>query len=346
MVVDDLGAIGLTVVTGAGTAASAISAVIPGSPRPYGVISVYATRPRAFRSEDAQFVDALASVLAGAIQRDRTEERFRRFLEAAPDAIIVVDRYGQLVSANAQAEVLFGYRRDELVGASVEMLVPDHVRDIHARHRNEYVGEPRVRPVGAGSGLVARRSDGSEVPVDIMLSPLEVDDDRLVIAAIRDVTERRRVEAVRDSFLHAVSHELRTPLTTVLGFASLLANDLDTLAPAQVHQLATRLLTNAQRLERLLTASSTSTVWRAASSTLAAARPTSSSWSKASSAPSISKTSTSSSRRRPGAGPSSPPSTPRRSSGSSRTSSSTWPATAPRGRRRRYGSARVATVWC
>jgi len=252
-VVDDLEAVGLVVRVDAAAAASAVSVVIPGSPRPHGTINVYAERPRAFRSEDAQFVDAMASVLAGAIQRARTEERFRRFLEAAPDAIIVVDRYGRLVSANAQAEVLFGYRRDDLVGASIEMLVPDHVRDIHARHRNEYVQEPRVRPMGDGKGLVARRQDGHEVPVDIMLSPLEVDDDQLVIAAIRDVTERRRVEATRDSFLHAVSHELRTPLTTVLGFASLLVNDLDTLAPAQVHELAGRLLVNAQRLERLLT---------------------------------------------------------------------------------------------
>jgi protein-histidine pros-kinase len=231
---------------------SGISVKIPGPVRPFGLLGVYSRDRRRFTSDDTHFLQALANVLAAAIDRERRDERVRAFLEAAPDATIVADRHGRIVSANAQAEVLFGYPRDDLVGMPVEALVPDHVRAVHAAHRARYETEPRTRPMGAGVNLFARRSDGTEVPVDIMLSPVETDDGVLVVAAVRDATERRRAQAVRDSFLHAVSHELRTPLTTVVGFASMLLHDRETLGDDEARDMTRRLLANAQKLERLL----------------------------------------------------------------------------------------------
>jgi signal transduction histidine kinase len=106
--------------------------------------------------------------------------------------------------------------------------------------------------MGEGLELAARRKDGTEVPVDIMLRPLDTDEGPLVVAAVRDVTERRRNEAVRDSFLHAVSHELRTPLTSVIGFSSLLVDRFGDDLHEDAYELAVRIRSSAGRLSRLL----------------------------------------------------------------------------------------------
>ncbi|WP_235609374.1 PAS domain-containing protein, partial [Frankia casuarinae] len=141
--------------------------------------------------------------------RKRAEAKFRGLLEAAPDAIIGVRPDGQIVLVNAQAERLFGYTRDELVGQPVEILIPVGVRAVHPDHRNRYFAAPRPRPMGAGLQLAARRRNGSEFPVEISLSPLETEEGILVSAAVRDVTdrleaqaegERLRVEAQRRNF--------------------------------------------------------------------------------------------------------------------------------------------------
>lgn len=115
-------------------------------------------------------------------------------MDAAPDAMVVVDADGRIVLVNAQAEALFGYDREDLIGRTVEELVPQRFRDRHVDHRNEYLEKPRVRPMGMGLDLFARRKDGSEVPVEISLSPVHTDDGLLVTAAVRDVTERRKAE--------------------------------------------------------------------------------------------------------------------------------------------------------
>lgn len=127
--------------------------------------------------------------------RHRTEAKFQGLLDAAPDAIIAVDADGLIQLINRQAEAMFGYGREHLVGQSLELLIPERVRAQHPAHRDGYFGHPVTRPMGAGLELSARRSDGTEFPVDISLSSLDTEDGRLVTAAVRDVTDRKRSEA-------------------------------------------------------------------------------------------------------------------------------------------------------
>jgi PAS domain S-box-containing protein len=126
----------------------------------------------------------------------RSEQRFRGFLESSPDAVVIVDEVGAIALVNEETEQIFGYRREELVGRQVEMLLPERFRDAHGAHRAGYLADPRTRPMGAGLDLAGLRKDGSEFPVDVSLSSMEMDEGRLVTARVRDITERKREEDV------------------------------------------------------------------------------------------------------------------------------------------------------
>ncbi len=126
--------------------------------------------------------------------RHLDESILRQLLEMAPDAILTVDRDGLILFANSQTEQLFGYRREELLGQTIEILLPEQLREIHQHHRQEYYRAPRTRPMGIGLELWARRKDGTEFPVEISLSPLDTDHGLLVSAAVRDITPRKRLE--------------------------------------------------------------------------------------------------------------------------------------------------------
>jgi two-component system sensor histidine kinase/response regulator len=126
-----------------------------------------------------------------------------QLLEALPDAVFVVAQQGEIVFVNAQAERLFGYTRDQLVGQPIEMLVPDAIRQVHPTHRARYFGEPQVRPMGAGLDLSGRRADGAEFPCEISLSAIETAEGRLVTAVVRDVSERRQTQAKFQGLLEA-----------------------------------------------------------------------------------------------------------------------------------------------
>lgn len=171
------------------------------------------------------------------------EEKFRQLLESAPDAIVIIDPRGEIVLINAQAEALFGYSRRELLGQTVEMLIPSVYRARHPDLRAGYFKAPRLRhTMAAGLDLYGLRKNGTEFAAEINLSPISTPEGPLVTAVIRDVTERKRLEEARartleletqnrraqeasrlkSEFLANMSHELRTPLNAIIGFSALM----------------------------------------------------------------------------------------------------------------------------
>jgi PAS domain S-box-containing protein len=129
-------------------------------------------------------------------ERKQAEERFRLVVEAAPNAMVMVDQTGKITLVNAQTEKLFGYGRDELLGQSVEFLVPERFRAAHPGHRARFFAKPSARPMGAGRDLYGVAKDGREIPIEIGLNPIRMTERQFVLASIIDITERKQVEQV------------------------------------------------------------------------------------------------------------------------------------------------------
>ncbi|HEY4244784.1 MAG TPA: PAS domain S-box protein [Kofleriaceae bacterium] len=192
---------------------------------------------------------------------------FRALVDTTPDGIVVCDQRGTLLLVNAEAERMFGYDHDELLGQSIDILVPDSARPHHQRYTSAYTAAPKVRLIGAYlRELHGRRKDGSEFPVEISLSPYESDRGLLVIGGVRDISERKQLEAeivrarqiaeaasaAKSEFLSSMSHELRTPLNAVLGFAQLLGEDPDRPLDARQRERLGHVLRGGEHLLRLI----------------------------------------------------------------------------------------------
>src|SRR5262245_54788486 len=174
---------------------------------------------------------------------------FQLAIEGAPAAMVAVDREGRIAFVNVQAERLFGYRRDELVGKPVELLVPTTSRAAHRDARRAYLADPTARPMGAGRDLFALRKDGVEVPVEVGLSPRTTPEGVFVLSAVIDISARKRAEQLlreadhrKDEFLAMIAHELRNPLAALANALHLLrlgihADDARALAERQVTRL-------------------------------------------------------------------------------------------------------------
>jgi PAS domain S-box-containing protein len=212
--------------------------------------------------------------------RVREHVRFRELLEAAPDAIIEIDRDGRVVLMNRVTEKLFGYQREELLGKPVEVLIPETLRHNHKANRDAYLTHPTTRPMGTGLKLEGQRKDGSRFPVEISLSPVEAG----VSAIIRDVTDRRlaeeqlravqaayteelaaknrelqarndeveRANHLKSEFLSGMSHELRTPLHTIIGFTELLEEELEGPLNEKQHRFVRHIHKDSQHLLALI----------------------------------------------------------------------------------------------
>ncbi len=185
------------------------------------------------------------------------EGRFREMLEAAPDAMVVVDDLGEVVFANTRACEMFRCPAEDLVGSGIDRFVPVESRAGHAARRRRFLADGRARPMGGATRqLFAERLDGTRFPVDVSLSMLSWGEDHMVVAAVRDASEREalRSEAqrLRDQLMATVSHELRTPLASIIGYTEMLSELGEEHLSATARQMLEVIAKNAAREHKLV----------------------------------------------------------------------------------------------
>jgi PAS domain S-box-containing protein len=180
------------------------------------------------------------------------DEKFRLAVEACPSGMVMTDGAGNIVLVNTETERLFGYRREDLVGRSMEILIPQRLRGEYLKQRAVFTLRPEARRVQANRELFGLRRDASEFPIEVWLNPILTRDGLFALSVIVDISERKRIDRLKDEFVSTVSHELRTPLTSISGSLGLLIGGAAGALPESAVRLLTIAQTNSQRLVRLI----------------------------------------------------------------------------------------------
>jgi PAS domain S-box-containing protein len=206
---------------------------------------------RPVKSSSGEVV-GVAKITRDITEQKSAEEKFRLAVESSPSGMLMVDRMGKIVMVNTEIERLFGYRRDELIGQPVDNLLPLRLRSQHARHRDGFTRHSAIHRQGIGRELSGLRKDRTEFPVEVVLNPIHPGEGLLVLAVIVDISERKRLERLKDEFVSTVSHELRTPLTSISGSLGLLIGGAAGKLPDSASRLLAIAQSNSQRLVRLV----------------------------------------------------------------------------------------------
>jgi PAS domain S-box-containing protein len=184
--------------------------------------------------------------------QSEADEKFRLAVEACPNGMLMMDSAGRILLANTEIERLFGYQHSELFDQTIEILLPERLHGMHLRHRAAFARHPEHRPLGHNRRLLCRHRDGSELPVEIGLYPINSGKAVLVLSMIIDITERRRMDRLKDEFVSTVSHELRTPLTSIAASLGLLTGGAAGTLPEPAARLIHIAESNSKRLVRLI----------------------------------------------------------------------------------------------
>lgn len=192
-------------------------------------------------------------------ERKREEERFRNVVEASPSGMVMVNESGVIILVNSQAEKLFGYARQELIGRLIEILLPERYRAAHPGQRHHFFADPKNRAMGVGRDLFGLRKDGSEFSLEIGLSPLDTPEGKVVLAAVVDITERKRAEQLLrakneelKTFAYTVSHDLKAPLRGIVGYAQELERRHKEGLPDRAQFCITQIITASKNLDNLI----------------------------------------------------------------------------------------------
>jgi PAS domain S-box-containing protein len=193
------------------------------------------------------------------VSRESAEELMQRIVEAAPCGMIMIDSQGSIVLVNRQAESMFGYPRAELLGNSLEILLPERFRGLHGGHRRQFAGAPSMRQMAPGRDITARRKDGWEFAVEVGLNRVPGEEDGLVLAAVSDITPRkamqlelRQANANLEEFTYAASHDLKSPLRGISDLVEWIVEDLGGAEPQGVSRNLGRIRDRIHRLEGVI----------------------------------------------------------------------------------------------